>query len=46
MIIDCLKWMCTQSAANIGHLLKGIGLCVIAILAWIWIIQFKKYKDL
>jgi hypothetical protein len=51
MIIDCIsssfKWICSSQAANIGHLLKGIGLIGIGIGIWIFILKykFKKYKQ-
>jgi len=47
MIIDCIsdlfKWMCSDSARNLGELLKGLGFTGIAIVAWLWLFQVKKW---
>lgn len=42
--LDVYEWMASQEAANLGQLLKGVGLCGIAIMAWIWLLQVSRWR--
>jgi|HubBroStandDraft_4_1064222.scaffolds.fasta_scaffold01225_11 hypothetical protein len=42
--MSILKWFCSEEAAALGELLKGIGLTGITIMAWVWLIEWKRWR--